>query len=148
MNSLLIISVIAALAGLAIGFIIGWRIGPANKAQYRLKKRIADLEEQQAQYHQEVSEHFAETAACLGEVANRYRDLHKHLAQGAQRLANEEVSDALQVTTVNDAPTLTADTLTPPVDYVVDDAPSYKSTEHNNSTQATVETERNVDSQR
>ncbi|CCG85669.1 Z-ring associated protein ZapG [Erwinia piriflorinigrans] len=79
-----------ALIGLVVGVIIGavaMRFGnrklrEQHSLQYELEKSKAEL----ADYHQELSNHFAHSAELLDNMARDYRQLYQHMAKGSNDL--------------------------------------------------------------
>jgi len=79
-----------ALIGLVVGIIIGavvMRFGnrklrEQRSMQYELEKTKAEL----ADYREEVTSHFAQSAELLDNVARDYRQLHQHMAKGSTEL--------------------------------------------------------------
>ncbi|CAO95347.1 Z-ring associated protein ZapG [Erwinia tasmaniensis] len=79
-----------ALIGLVVGIIIGavaMRFGnrklrEQHSLQYELEKSKAEL----ADYHQELSNHFAHSAELLDNMARDYRQLYQHMAKGSHDL--------------------------------------------------------------
>ena len=88
-----------ALAGLGLGLVIGVVLGrmlalPARQRRH-LSEELRDNQQTSATYQHEVSEHFEATSALIEKLATSYTDLHKHLADGATRLANPETGRKL-----------------------------------------------------
>lgn len=79
-----------ALSGLVVGIIIGAlamrfgnrRLREQQSLQYELDKSKAEL----ADYHQELSNHFAHSAELLDNMARDYRQLYQHMAKGSNDL--------------------------------------------------------------
>ena len=111
----------SVIAGIILGLFIAQRTSTSNNAQRQLEEQLSEMKEQQDHYQQEVSEHFMETAQLLNQLTNSYRDVHNHLAKGAQKLAGDSVGESLKALPEDkqSAPsTKTAESmLTPPLDY-------------------------------
>lgn len=120
-TTLLVLGGITTIIGVVIGLLVAWHRGPASQVQHQLRSRIAELEQQQATYRHQVSEHFADTATLLAQLASSYRDVHNHLAQGAHHLATAEASERLQELLEGHAEEPAADisVMSPPLDYAV-----------------------------
>ena len=79
-----------ALIGLVVGLIIGalaMRFGnkklrEQRSLQYELEKTKAEL----ADYREELTSHFAQSAELLDNMARDYRQLYQHLAKGSNDL--------------------------------------------------------------
>ncbi len=84
------IMAIAALLLLGIGLGIGILMGrgmSSDAQKYRETERKLDqvLQDKKA-YEDEVVEHFSQTAQLLNQLTGSYRDVHNHLAKGAEQL--------------------------------------------------------------
>ena len=51
-----------------------------------LEKHLHEKQDEFKNYQSEVTGHFAESAKMLKQLAESYRDIHNHLAQGANNL--------------------------------------------------------------
>ncbi|KAB8306816.1 DUF1043 family protein [Erwinia endophytica] len=79
-----------ALIGLVVGLIIGalaMRFGnkklrEQRSQQYELEKTKAEL----ADYREELTNHFAQSAELLDNMARDYRQLYQHMAKGSNSL--------------------------------------------------------------
>jgi len=91
----IIISLVSGVVGIIAGLIVAQRAAPSRKSQHQLETQLAEMKQQQQEYQQGVSEHFNETAQLLNQLSSSYRDVHNHLAKGAQRLASNAISDTL-----------------------------------------------------
>lgn len=87
---LLITTGIASLIiGAVIGAAIAQRSGSSQRTQRQLETQLDDMKQQAESYQHEVTEHFNETAELLNQLTASYRDVHNHLAKGAQTLVGE-----------------------------------------------------------
>ncbi|MGK0499513.1 MAG: uncharacterized membrane-anchored protein YhcB (DUF1043 family) [Oceanicoccus sp.] len=128
---LLTVGLAATIIGLAIGFVIAQRLAPSQTSQRQLETHLTEMQEQQENYQHEVSEHFVETADLLNQLTSSYRNVHNHLAKGAQQLAGDHVSDSLKTLADDSTSTnatnseldLAADIM-PPLDYAPKTAPN------------------------
>ena len=120
------------IAALIIASLIGFSIGTAFGALFlskftqnaqtthELEKHLHDKQDEIKHYQQEVRQHFSETAGLLRGLAENYRDVHNHLAQGAEQLCPDPQADLIikklpEVDTieVSQAP----ESVSPPLDY-------------------------------
>jgi uncharacterized membrane-anchored protein YhcB (DUF1043 family) len=85
-NSLLLAILVALLVGAALGVLLSRRLSPDSQKQRELERNLDRLLQQQKDYQHEVVEHFSDTAKLLGNLAESYRDVHNHLANGATKL--------------------------------------------------------------
>lgn len=88
---------LAALAAAVLGFLIGAftnrKGGGADTAQ--TEQKLAEVKREQAEFQEKVDAHFTKTGELLGQMADNYREVHKHLAEGAQELGGAEFSPVL-----------------------------------------------------
>lgn len=54
-------------------------------------KEIDSLRDEHQRYREKVDAHFVETADLFKDLTDRYRDVYKHMAAGADNLCSEEV---------------------------------------------------------
>jgi uncharacterized membrane-anchored protein YhcB (DUF1043 family) len=118
---LLTITLVAAIIGLVVGYLLSQRTAPSQKNQRQLENHLHELQQQQQDYQQEVTEHFTQTAGLLNQLTSSYKDVHSHLAKGAQLLAGDQATGALQSLS-DDRPTensadIDPKSFTPPLDY-------------------------------
>ena len=115
------IALATTIIGVIIGFFIARRTAPSQKTQRQMESQLAEMKQQQQDYQHEVSEHFTGTAHLLSQLANSYRDVHNHLAKGAQVLAGETASQSITLIaddSENDEDQqATTDNISPPLDY-------------------------------
>jgi uncharacterized protein len=110
----------ATVIGLIVGFLISQKATPSQQNQRQLESHLNDLQQQQESYQSEVTEHFMETAELLNTLTDSYRDVHNHLAKGAQMLAGENASESLKALSDDSSASdsLPEDTnISPPLDY-------------------------------
>ncbi len=75
---------------LAVGIIIGAAISKIFNRSGKtseLQKNLEETKEQFENYQQEVGAHFQTTADLVNKLTESYREVHQHLSQGAQTLA-------------------------------------------------------------
>ena len=120
LEMLLSVAFAMLLIGAAIGAFVALRIGASQQTQRQLESQLEELQQQTEAYQHEVTEHFNETAELLNQLTASYRDVHNHLAKGAQTLATEgnlRAPITLLSTETEPAPVRNPDSLTPPLDY-------------------------------
>ena len=119
-TSTLLIGLSCLVAGLIIGFIIARTLHPQERARKDLEDKLQQSQDQIKDYQQEVTEHFMKTSELVNNLSHSYRDVHEHLATGAMRLTNTEISrqmiDAGFGRNENHN-VLTSETPEPPKDY-------------------------------
>ena len=127
---------IALFVGLAVGLVGGVIItrykSASQQAQRSLQQRVDELEQQQTEYKQAVTDHFAETAQLLAQMAANYRDIHYHLARGAQQLTGENADQLLAKLPENLLADVVVDAepIAPPLDYAPKESEEEKGTLH------------------
>ncbi|NVK44135.1 MAG: YhcB family protein [Oceanospirillaceae bacterium] len=95
-TSIWIIGVVALAVGGLIGYLLG-RSGSDASERDALNRQLDEAREELGQYKRDVTEHFEKTAELVNQLTGAYRDVHQHLAQGAQSLgASESAALALK----------------------------------------------------
>lgn len=103
-----------ALVGAAIGLVIGYLLGRIGGGkQDVLRQELNDAHSELARYKDQVNEHFETTAELVNGLTEQYRQVHQHLAAGAQTLCNDQrAGESLQASlqpriSKQDIPTVT-----------------------------------------
>ena len=119
-------AILAALAGLALGIAIYRLVGSSASKVRDLEKKLAHEQENNQQYKSSVTQHFSETASLLTDLTLKYKDIHDHLASGADQLCRDEqgrllLSDSPAKLRIEEhtetSPQVDDDTVVPPLDY-------------------------------
>jgi uncharacterized protein len=129
LETLIALVLVALVIGLIAGAIVTQRIAPSKQSQKDMEKHLEDLQQQQKSYQQEVVEHFSQTGQLLNQLTASYRDVHEHLANGAQLLADQKAGDAIGVLPSNEDTKSEATedhNLMPPLDYAPKSTPYEK----------------------
>lgn len=117
------VGIATLIIGAIVGAIIAQRTGASQRTQREMEAQLTELQQQAQTYQKEVSEHFSETADLLNQLTTSYRDVHNHLAKGAQALAVDgRASQRLKSLPSEESDseeTESAQPLTPPLDYAV-----------------------------
>lgn len=104
---------LALVAGVAIGFLAA-RLLP-NAAPSRTQKQLDDVQERFDNYQNEVVTHFNSTAALVSKLTQSYQDVQDSLAEGANRLALDEITRQRLLATLHSEVTPSSrERLTPP----------------------------------
>jgi uncharacterized protein len=90
-NSIWIIGALALAVGGLIGYLLGRSGSDAGQRQI-LSKQLDDTQAELATYKQDVTEHFEKTAELVNQLTNTYKDVHQHLASGAQSLCEGDTA--------------------------------------------------------
>jgi uncharacterized membrane-anchored protein YhcB (DUF1043 family) len=121
-NSMIwVAAIFGLLVGIGLGGLLTVLFTPAQQRSRDLAKLLQEKTDELKNYQQDVAKHFGQTAGFLGELANAYRDVHNHLAQGAQQLAPTQLGARpilarLPGTDDEEKPLVNAP-ITPPLDY-------------------------------
>jgi uncharacterized membrane-anchored protein YhcB (DUF1043 family) len=91
-TSTLIIGLSCLAAGLLLGFILARALHPKEQQRKELENNLQQAQEQIKDYQQDVTDHFLKTSELVNNLSQCYRDVHEHLATGAMRLTNTEIS--------------------------------------------------------
>lgn len=99
---------LVAIFCLILGVVCGLLFGRATNAPYQeaqeLKDSLNQVQSEFDTYKAEVTQHFTKTAELVNSMTDNYRNVHTHLAGGAQTLC----SGALQLESMNDKDALEA----------------------------------------
>ena len=106
---------LALVAGVVIGFLVA-RLLP-NAAPSSTQRQLDDIQERFDSYQNEVVTHFNSTAALVTKLNQSYQEVQEHLAQGANRLALDELTRQRLLASLHaDAGPAPRERLTPPRD--------------------------------
>ena len=121
LNTLIVIAIAALSIGIILGMMINSKRNASKKSQQQLETHLSELQQQQETYQNEVTSHFTQTAELLDQLTNSYRDVHNHLAKGAQILANGGATETLKALPEDEqdkqVETPATEQLNPPLDY-------------------------------
>lgn len=95
-STLMLVSIAALVIGLGAGFLSSRRLSADTRKQRELERNLERLLLQQKDYQHEVAEHFTDTAKLLSNLAESYRDVHNHLAGGANALCDDQTGSILR----------------------------------------------------
>jgi uncharacterized membrane-anchored protein YhcB (DUF1043 family) len=90
LEDLIVPLLIGAIAGLFIGYFTGRRSGPDSEKSRELERQVESLRAERAQFEQQVTTHFADTASKLATLTEHYREVYAHIAGGAAALCSDE----------------------------------------------------------
>jgi uncharacterized membrane-anchored protein YhcB (DUF1043 family) len=90
-NSIWIIGAVALAVGGLIGYLLG-RSGSDAGQRQTLNNQLDEAKAELATYKQDVTDHFEKTAALVNQLTNTYKDVHQHLASGAQTLCDDDAA--------------------------------------------------------
>lgn len=84
----LAIAIVAIVAGLIVGLLMGRRTSGAARRYRDIALKLDQVMQDKKSYEAEVVEHFTKTGRLLNELTESYREVHNHLAQGADKLCH------------------------------------------------------------
>ena len=121
---------ITLLVGGAIGLLIGRRLSADGQRLRDTERKLDQMTQDKRAYENSVVEHFSQTARLLNTLTDSYRNVHNHLASGAETLCADKgpVSrERLQGGAEDDAeiPAHLAQ-IQPPLDYAPKTSPGEK----------------------
>lgn len=125
----ILVSAAALVVGLGIGLALGRRMSTAGQKLRDTERKLDQVLQDQKAYEDEVVEHFTDSAKLLNNLTERYRDVHNHLAKGANDLCKGRGPVAMDLLEgrgdSNEIPAAMAD-IHPPLDYAPKTTPDQK----------------------
>ena len=131
--SLLTVMLISGLSftlGMILSGLIFSRPSAEQKKSSELEKHLHDKQDEIKHYQQNVKEHLSKTSFLFKQLADNYRQVHNHLAQGADDLCAVDPNDPMikklpdrEAIDINEAPNQTH----APLDYAPKATPYDKS---------------------
>jgi len=124
----LIVAIIAfsVFAGIGIGVTFGRKGGGDSKKLRDLEEKLEKERQNMDLYEKKVLDHFSQTAQLVNKLTHSYRDVHTHLANGAEDLCQGKSSETiLQLATINKEPSNHED-IKPPLDYAPKASPKQR----------------------
>ncbi|MEZ5555906.1 YhcB family protein [Haliea sp.] len=127
---LIVTGAITLLVGGAVGLLLGRRLSADGQRLRDTERKLDQMTQDKRAYENEVVEHFTQTARLLNTLTDSYRNVHNHLAAGAETLCQDKgpVSlERLQGGAEDDAeiPAHLAH-IQPPLDYAPKTSPGEK----------------------
>ncbi len=126
---LLGVGIALGLAGLLLGWLAGKRSSADARKQRDLTLKLDRVMQDKKAYEDDVVEHFTETAKLLNNLTESYREVHNHLAQGANGLCQGKGPVSLEQLQNQGDPADIPGTMThlqPPLDYAPKASPDEK----------------------
>ena len=124
----LIVAIIAfsVFAGIVIGVTFGRKNGRDSKKLRELETRLEKERQNMDLYEKKVLAHFSQTAQLVNKLTDSYRDVHEHLAIGAEDLCpGESTETILQLEGINKEAS-TQEDINPPLDYAPKTSPKQR----------------------
>lgn len=85
---------IGAIVGILVGYFIGRRTAPGSEQTRELEQKLESTLADSRRFEERVAGHFAESAEKLNRLTDQYREIHEHLASGAENLVREGAGSA------------------------------------------------------
>jgi len=83
------------LFGIIIGFIVAFLMMQIiSRTKGKTAVTVKELEEKHEVYRKQVDDHFVNTAVLFKGLTDQYRDVYRHIAEGADELCSDEVKSA------------------------------------------------------
>ncbi|NQX87890.1 MAG: DUF1043 family protein [Halioglobus sp.] len=126
---LLSFGIALAVGGLFIGWIAGKRFSGNAQKQRDLTLRLDQVLQDKKAYEDDVVEHFTETAKLLNTLTESYREVHNHLAKGADGLCQGKGPVSLEhIRNSQDSSQIPGNLthIQPPLDYAPKTSPDEK----------------------
>ena len=100
MNVLWFVGSLAFLAGLLLGAFLYHLLSGSKNRNGKLEVQLNEMQQEFKEYQDKVGDHFTTTAHLINKLTDTYRDVHEHMANGAEDLCEDEeirnrLSDAL-----------------------------------------------------
>jgi uncharacterized membrane-anchored protein YhcB (DUF1043 family) len=112
--------------GLLVGTLLGRRTSSSAQKLRDAERKLDQVLQDKQAYEDEVVEHFTDSAKLLNNLTERYRDVHNHLAKGADTLCKGRGPVSLgsldQAADGSEIPSHLAD-IQPPLDYAPKTSP-------------------------
>ncbi len=125
-NVIWITGILATFAGMCLGIALTLWLAPSKQKSLDLEKHLNTKQDEIKNYQHEVMAHFTKTAELLGGLTRSYRDVHNHLAQGAQNLCGENMNTTpilSKLSIAEDEGEKSAHSVSPPLDYAPRSSP-------------------------
>ena len=94
---LIFIGFICSIVGMLLGVGLYRNNAMSEKQAEQLKQQLSDAKAKNDAYQQHVADHFSETALMLNDLTEKYKDIHQHLALGADQLCRDEEGHSLLI---------------------------------------------------
>ncbi len=125
-NALIMTGLACLIVGGVAGMLYSNRDKNSADRAHDIEEHLAESQQQLKDYQQEVTAHFSKTAELVRELNQSYRDVHTHLAEGAQNLAGMNVQQAFALLQENPDLDLDEGSVQQPLDYSPKKSPNEK----------------------
>lgn len=111
LNALIFTALVALFIGAIVAYGLATLVSRRGGRAGDLEQRLNEAENRFTDYQDQVNDHFQQTADLVNNLTNSYREVHEHLAKGAQNLATADFTE--QFLTTSAAPKLESDDILP-----------------------------------
>lgn len=91
-GTVLAVGLSCLVVGGLLGYFLLGRLKPGQQSRTAIERQFRDIQQQQQDYQHQVNQHFDRTAELLNELAESYRSVHNHIAEGAKTLHSSGIS--------------------------------------------------------
>lgn len=95
LSVMIAVAVITLLLGAGAGLLVGRRTGDDARRLREAERKLDEVLQEKRSYETEVVEHFSQTARMLNALTDSYREVHNHLAKGAEHLCQDHAPVSL-----------------------------------------------------
>ena len=90
MNVLWFVGSLAFLAGILCGALVFHLLSGSKTRNGKLEGQLEELQSEFREYQDRVGDHFTTTAHLINKLTDTYKDVHEHMANGAEDLCDDE----------------------------------------------------------
>lgn len=90
MNVIWFMGSLVFLGGMLAGALLYHLLAGSRSERGKLQSQLDDLQHNFKDYQDKVSDHFSTTAHLINKLTDSYRDVHEHMANGAENLCEDE----------------------------------------------------------
>ncbi len=125
-NLLVAIIVLSVFAGIGIGITFSGSFRRDSRRLRDLEESLAKEREHLGHYEEKVLAHFSQTARLVNKLTDSYREVHTHLANGAEELCRGESREIfLKIEEIKKETSIQED-IQPPLDYAPKTSPKQR----------------------
>ncbi|WP_257274589.1 YhcB family protein [Endozoicomonas sp. ONNA1] len=89
-NVLWFVGSLAFLAGIVGGVLLYHLLAGPRSDRGKMEAQLVELEAEFKQYQDSVADHFNTTAHLINKLTDSYKDVHEHMANGAESLCDDD----------------------------------------------------------
>lgn len=81
---------LAFLGGILCGALVYHLLSGSKTRNGKLEGQLDEMQQEFKEYQQQVGDHFTTSAHLINKLTDAYRDVHEHMANGAENLCEDE----------------------------------------------------------